>query len=282
MARYTVLTSVNDLRKRLSCCTKQERIAFVPTMGALHHGHIALVREAKRYGEVVVVSIFVNPNQFNNEEDLRNYPRTLERDLQLLSEVGEVIVFAPNTEEVYPKGYSQKEVDLGRLESVMEGAFRPGHFKGVVNVVSRLFEVIKPHVALFGIKDFQQVAVIRRMVELLNYPVEIIAVETVREPSGLASSSRNERLSDLERQEAEIIYKTMLFAKEHVKMYSPCELQQKAVDFFGSGSLRLEYLSIVDPETLENLENWTPGARICIAAYCGEVRLIDNLELLPK
>jgi pantoate--beta-alanine ligase len=276
----TVFSTVESLQNRLKNAGKSNRIAFVPTMGALHQGHIELVKQALDLSETVIVSIFVNPTQFNSKEDLQNYPRTLENDLKLLEMAGDVIVFAPTVEEMYPSTFKTIDVELGELANVMEGKFRPGHFSGVMNVVHRFFEIVQPTFALFGEKDFQQLAVIRRMVEQLKLDVQIVPCETIRETSGLARSSRNQRLNSEELEDALIIIQSMRFAQSIVEQYSPQEVAEKTIDYFNKGKLRLEYLEIVNPVSLQSINEWTLGARICIAAYCGEVRLIDNMELI--
>ncbi len=258
-------------------------IGFVPTMGALHYGHISLVSSAISQCDITVVSIFVNPTQFNNVDDLSNYPRKLEADIYLLSEIDCDIVFAPEVVEMYPEKSVavDLDLDLGILAKVMEGKFRPGHFRGVVNIVSRLFECVKPDKAFFGLKDFQQVSVIRYMTNYFHLPVEIIACPTLRELSGLAMSSRNTRLSLSQKEDALIIYKSLILAKELATTNSPNSVKNKIRDFFQKGNLVLEYFEIVNPVTLESLEgDWVSGATACIVAYCGEVRLIDNMELI--
>jgi pantoate--beta-alanine ligase len=267
--------ALNDLRSR------GRKIGFVPTMGALHEGHLALVARAFTECDTVVVSIFVNPTQFNNPTDLEKYPRMLEKDLELLQKFSGVIVFSPEYNEVYPEGEQFEGVDLGELDRVLEGKFRPGHFQGVVHVVRNLFRIVNPHRAYFGLKDFQQVAVIKRMVSKLELPVEIVECPTLRESSGLAMSSRNLRLSEKEREEALIIPRTLEFAGQLAKDHSPTEVQALAREFFSKGSLELEYLEIVDGESLQSLnDTWSDHAVCCIAAYCGPVRLIDNLRLV--
>ncbi len=280
MKDLEVFSTVRSLRERLESKPKDAKVAFVATMGALHHGHIALVKEGFSMAETVVVSIFVNPSQFNNPEDLEKYPRSLEQDIELLKAAGDVIVFAPPVEEVYPAEYQELELDLGNLETVMEGTFRPGHFKGVVNVVKRFFDIIEPDYALFGMKDFQQLSVIQFMVETLRVPVEVVGCETVREPSGLASSSRNKRLSESELKDAEYIFKTISHARSLVQDQTPVEVRASAIAYHEESPLKLEYLEIVDPRTLMPIEEWVEGARICIAAFCGGVRLIDNAALI--
>jgi pantoate--beta-alanine ligase len=250
-------------------------------MGALHEGHMALVRRAKKTTDVVVVSVFVNPTQFNNPSDLKLYPRTPEKDAALLEQNGCDIAFFPTVEEIYPEGYQTPHIPLGQLETVMEGEFRPGHFKGVVQVVNRFFELVKPDYAFFGMKDFQQVAVIRHMVKYLGLSVEIVPCPTLREASGLAMSSRNMRLSAHQLVEAIAIYDTLSRAKIQAAYMTPQEVKADALVFFAQSDLKLEYFTIADPITLEELsDEWVDGATACIAAFCGEVRLIDNMALV--
>lgn len=273
----SALLEALDLERNLD-----KSIGFVPTMGALHEGHMALIEHAKAKADVVVASVFVNPTQFNNSADLTLYPRTPENDTKLLETHGCDIAFFPTVDEMYPEERETVAIDLGPLETVMEGKFRPGHFTGVVQVVHRFFELVRPEFAFFGQKDFQQVAVIRHMVNSLQLPVEIIPCPTLRESSGLAMSSRNMRLSADERIEAEHIYRTLSYAKTLVSNHSPTEVTELATRFFATSSMELEYFSIVNPDTLMPLtDNWVNGATACIAAYCGEVRLIDNQELIP-
>jgi pantoate--beta-alanine ligase len=254
-------------------------IGFVPTMGALHEGHLNLIRRAQRENDCVVVSIFVNPTQFNNPRDLELYPRMLDQDQQVLSTLGfDVLLFAPSTSEVYPENDVYQPIDLKGLENVLEGTFRPGHFQGVVHVVRNLFRMVLPHKAYFGRKDLQQLAVIRHMTRFFDFDIEIVACDTLRESSGLAMSSRNLRLSPEEREEALIIYQTLNKVKEWSKTNSPGKVKQLAIEFFPKDKLRLEYLEIVNDHTFEPLnQNWSEHSSCCIAAYCGDVRLIDNM-----
>lgn len=259
-------------------------IGFVPTMGALHKGHLGLVDQAKKENDIVVVSIFVNPAQFNNKNDLLRYPRDLENDLQLLNSRSCDIVFVPTEEEIYPPGYQEPDLDLGMLESVMEGKFRPGHFKGVVMVVKRLFEIVRPDKAYFGKKDFQQVAVVRRLNEAFELVPEIIACPTAREASGLAMSSRNELLTPEQRQDASILFRTLTSLKEKVKPgEDPALLSMWAIqNIEQNSSLKPEYVEIVKESSLEPVSrfNGTPVVA-CVAAWAGNVRLIDNLTIFP-
>ena len=277
-----VYSKTSDLKNVINNVKAQGKtIGFVPTMGALHNGHISLVNTSEEQCDITIVSIFVNPTQFNNIEDLNNYPRTLEEDIKLLEKSTNCdILFSPSFTDVYPEDFQKSKLNLGLLENVMEGKHRPGHFEGVVNVVKRLFEIVEPTKAFFGLKDFQQVAVIKYMTKAFSLPVEIMACPTLRETSGLAMSSRNQRLSENEKEEALIIHKTLLKAKELSSTCTPREVIEKSISFFEKGNLKLEYFEIVNPLTLESLdENWTEGSTACIVAYCGEVRLIDNLQL---
>ncbi|HEY6161697.1 MAG TPA: pantoate--beta-alanine ligase [Bacteroidia bacterium] len=267
----------------LSLKAKNKRIGFVPTMGALHPGHISLIEQCRKENEVCVASIFVNPTQFNDKEDLERYPRTLGADSAMLERAGCDVLFAPPVEEVYPQvGINNKwqQVDLGELDSVMEGAHRPGHFKGVIQVVSRLFDIVEPHRAYFGQKDFQQLAVIREMTRQLNYPVQIIACPTMRENDGLAMSSRNMRLTPGERKEAPKISRVLFKVKELAKERSVEELKRFAVDELNKEKLfTLEYFEIADAATLQPAKDLSKPAVACVALKLGAVRLIDNISL---
>ncbi|AEA42893.1 pantoate--beta-alanine ligase [Fluviicola taffensis] len=277
-----ILNTVEELKQALNSARNEGKsIGFVPTMGALHQGHMDLVSRASVECDIVVASVFVNPTQFNNTSDLELYPRTPEADSELLKKFGCDIAFFPSVAEIYPENSIYPQVDLGSLDQVMEGKFRPGHFNGVVQVVWRLFDIVQPQKAFFGLKDFQQVAVIQRMVEVLDLPVQIVPCETLRTEKGLAMSSRNKRLSEGQKEEALIIYKTLSQAKEDALTLSPAQTLINALSNFETGSLKLEYLNIIHPKTLEDLTTeWVPGATMCIACFCGEVRLIDNLTLL--
>jgi pantoate--beta-alanine ligase len=253
-------------------------IGFVPTMGALHDGHLSLVERASRECDAVVVSIYVNPTQFNNPDDFLKYPKTLDQDLQLLNVFPKVLVFVPTTEEVYPQDDHYDPIELGKLDRVLEGKYRPGHFQGVVHVVRNLLNAVNPKKAYFGLKDFQQLAVIRRFVQLQGMKTQIIACDTLREPSGLALSSRNLRLTEKEKTEALVIYRTLEHIKDWRKTCKPSEAKKLALEFFQNGHLDLEYLEIIDGDEFRTLEDeWSENSLCCIAAYCGEVRLIDNM-----
>jgi pantoate--beta-alanine ligase len=248
-------------------------------MGALHKGHLSLVERAARENDRVVVSIFVNPNQFNDPNDLKNYPRTLEADLSLLSSMPCDYVFAPEVDEIYPEP-DTREFNFGALEEVMEGRFRPGHFNGVAQVVSKLFDIVKPDKAYFGLKDFQQYSILKNMVAKLGFQLEIVACDIVREADGLALSSRNALLSKEHRSIAPIIYRTLQEAVVEAGTYSPAEVIRRVIEKINSSALlRVEYFEIVDELTLQSVTSWThPGRKVgCIAVYAGQVRLIDNI-----
>jgi pantoate--beta-alanine ligase len=275
---HTIIQTRNAIEKQLS---EGKSIGFVPTMGALHEGHLMLVRQAAAENDFVVVSIFVNPIQFNNPEDLEKYPRTLETDLQRLEGTGCDLVFAPSVQEMYPEP-DTTEFDFGHIDKVMEGKFRPGHFRGVAVVVKKFFEIVTPQKAYFGEKDFQQLAVIKKMVALLKLPVEIIPFPIVREPDGLAMSSRNARLTIEERAEATAIYKALTGAKENYSWFIPAGVKQLVTGEIQENKyFRVEYVEVVDTITLQPIDDWSDAehAVVCVAAYIGAVRLIDNIVL---
>lgn len=254
-------------------------IGFVPTMGALHAGHLSLVKISVEQCDMTIASIFVNPIQFNNPKDLEKYPRTFDADSKMLEEAGCDVIFYPSVDEMYPTEAVEK-FDFGQLETVMEGAFRPGHFNGVAVVVKRLFEIVNPDKAYFGKKDFQQLAIVKALVKQIQFPVEIIGMETVREPDGLAMSSRNMRLSSDERTKAVEISKVLKFIQENKSRYSPLLLEAQAIDRL-SKNFKIEYIQIVDGHSLQPISSWnqTDYPIVCVAAFLGKVRLIDNLEL---
>lgn len=260
--------------------SKSNQVGFVPTMGALHKGHISLVKRAKDENEKSVCSIFVNPTQFNNQEDLSKYPRTLEADLEKLEESGCDAVFVPEPLEIYPEEV-KLSFNFGRLEEVLEGKFRPGHFNGVGIVVSKLFNIVKPSRAYFGLKDLQQCAVINRLVKDLSFSLELILCDTVREDDGLAMSSRNTRLSSSDRQTAPFLYQTLLKGKEN--LLAGQKISAILVEIHEAyqlhPSFQLEYYDIVDFETLESIHSYNPQQKtaIVVAAHLGGIRLIDNI-----
>lgn len=260
-------------------------IGFVPTMGALHAGHISLIERAKQENDLAVCSIFVNPTQFNNPEDLKKYPRTLEKDCEMLLPAGCDVVFAPSPDEMYPS-LPQLKMDFGTLETVMEGKFRPGHFNGVGIVVSKLFNIVKPNKAYFGQKDLQQVAVIRCMVQDLSFDLELISCPTLRETDGLAMSSRNVRLSPEVRALAPQIYKSLTLAKEKLQAgFTVKEMQVAVNEHFAKFpelarvAFHLEYFEAANFDTLLPIEGKIADGKnaLCIAAFLGGVRLIDNI-----
>jgi pantoate--beta-alanine ligase len=256
-------------------------IGFVPTMGALHDGHKALVSRCVSENDICVVSVFVNPTQFNNTADLQKYPRNLERDAQMLELAGCSLIFAPEPEEIYNSAEinNQFDFDFNGLDKIMEGKFRPGHFNGVVQIVSKLFKLIEPDKAYFGEKDFQQLAIIHHMVKSLNFNVEIIDCPIVRESTGLALSSRNERLTATQRKNAIEISKVLIESRNFAPKLSPKELTDWVIDKIDKAPyLKVEYYEIVSSESLQTLDSWTEPAVGCIAVFCGEVRLIDNIR----
>lgn len=275
-----VIKEIKDLQAIVSQQKAEgKRIGFVPTMGALHAGHLSLVEEAGRETDFVVVSIFVNPTQFNDPNDLAKYPRTLDADCRLLGETPCQLVFAPEATTMYPEPDTRR-FDFGPLEQVMEGRFRPGHFNGVAQIVSKLFEAVRPDRAFFGQKDFQQLVIVKAMVKQLNLPVEIVPCPIVRETGGLAMSSRNERLSAEQRTNAAAIYQALLDAKNLAGSTSVNELKKRIAEQIDANPfLETEYVEIVDDVELKSVESWEqPVNKVaCVAVYCGEVRLIDNL-----
>ena len=276
-----VIQTIKELRTELKQFREEGKlIGFVPTMGALHEGHASLVRRAVAENDVVVVSVFVNPTQFNDSNDLVKYPRTLEADCRLLEKEGATLVFAPSVEEMYPEPDTRR-FHYAPLDTVMEGKYRPGHFNGVCQIVSKLFLIVEPHYAYFGEKDFQQLAIIREMVARLDMPVRIVGCPIVREEDGLALSSRNARLSTEDRTHALAISRTLFDSLTYSKTHTVAETQtfiEKAIA--ESEGLELEYFELVDGNTLQKISSWdeTDYAVGCITVYCGEVRLIDNIK----
>lgn len=276
-----LIQTVKELKAQLDVLRKEgKQIGLVPTMGALHEGHSSLVRRAVAENDVVVVSDFVNPTQFNDQNDLIKYPRTLEADCALLEKEGAHIVFAPSVEEVYPEP-DTRQFSYAPLDTVMEGKYRPGHFNGVCQIVSKLFMMVEPHRAYFGEKDFQQLAIIREMVKQMQFPLQIVGCPIVRESDGLALSSRNARLSTEERQQALNISKTLFASVDFSKTHTVAETQAFVEESIAEADgLELEYFEMVDGLTLQKVNNWEDTDYIvgCITVYCGEVRLIDNIK----
>jgi len=292
-----ILSTKNQVRNCISEFKLQGKtIGFVPTMGALHQGHISLLNYCKSQTNVSVCSIFVNPTQFNNSYDLTKYPRTLDTDCKMLEKAGCDIVFAPEVSEMYSEQellfkkqgiedrswMDGKNVEFGLLADVMEGKFRPGHFNGVAQVVSKLFKIVGPNKAFFGQKDFQQLAIIRSMTKQMGFAIEIIACPTLREPNGLAMSSRNERLTKEDREKASLISKTLFAVKEMQTLKTIGELKAFAeAQIKTEPKMTLEYFEIADADTLQPINNFkeTKNAVACIALQLGNVRLIDNVLL---
>ena len=279
--KMQVVKHIIDLRAILDIKKKEGvRIGFVPTMGALHEGHLSLVEKAGMETGFVVVSIFVNPTQFNDKGDLERYPRNLEKDVALLAPTPCKLVFAPEPDEIYPEP-DTRQFNFGALEEVMEGKFRPGHFNGVAQVVSRLFDIVKPDKAFFGQKDFQQLAIINEMVRQLSIPVEIVPCPIVREKDGLAMSSRNMLLTPKQRENAVHISATLFEATSKTSEFNVPQLCKWVIDSINSNEhLNIEYFEIVDSVTLQPVQNWSdPGEKVgCIAVHCGKIRLIDNVK----
>lgn len=275
-----VVTKIADLQKKIAeIRTNGGTVGLVPTMGALHNGHLELVKRCVAENSICVVSVFVNPTQFNDKNDLLHYPRTLDADCKLLESAGCAIAFAPEVEEMYPVE-DTRVFNLGAVAEVMEGKYRPGHFNGVAQIVSKLFDAVQPDRAYFGEKDFQQIAVIRSMVKLLNYPVEIVACPIVREDDGMALSSRNLRLTPEQRKNAVSISQTLFKSRTFAEQHSVAETIDYVVNTLNSVlDLDVEYFEIVNGNTLLSVNDWSDSDYIvgCITVYCGEVRLIDNI-----
>ncbi len=273
--------TITDLRQQLTREKAEgKKIGFVPTMGALHDGHLSLVKKASECCDVVVVSVFVNPTQFNDQQDLKRYPRVLYKDIALLETTACAYVFAPSVIEVYPEE-DKRVFDFGHLDKVLEGAFRPGHFNGVAQVVSRLFAIVEPDKAFFGQKDFQQIVIIKEMVRQLKLNVEIVPCPIVRQDDGLALSSRNALLSEEQRKSAVLISKTLSEARNIASSKSVEELKQWVKDQIDSDPLlKTEYFEIVDDIHFMPVLSWSdPVNKVgCIAVYVGKIRLIDNIS----
>ena len=256
-------------------------IGFVPTMGALHEGHVQLVKQSKKKCNITIVSIFVNPTQFNNPRDFKTYPNTLDLDLEKLMSLGCDIVYTPSVRDLYDTGEKSKQFNFGRLTNHMEGKYRPGHFNGMATIVEKLFKIINPDAAFFGQKDLQQLQIVNALVKQINLPIEIICVPTVREKNGLAKSSRNNRLTNNEKKEGSIIYNCLRYCSlnkkkgiSELKSYIENEFQKQKI-------ITLEYVEFVSIDSMSPITKWKDKNKsaICIAAYINEVRLIDNIIL---
>jgi len=276
-----IIASTTALTQQLASLHEGKTIGFVPTMGALHEGHLSLVRQAKADSDIVVVSIFVNPTQFNNPDDLRNYPREPEADIQKLKSAGADIIFTPSEKEIYPEP-DTRIFDFGTMDKVMEGFYRPGHFNGVAQVVDRLFSLVQPQLAFFGEKDFQQLAIIKALVAQKQLPIRIVSCPTVREPDGLAMSSRNLLLTATQRTHAPLIYKTLQAAADKVGSSTIPALKkwvQTTIDT--DPELETEYAEIIDACSLQPINEWAEAdsVQLCVAVYARPIRLIDNIKL---
>ncbi|WP_347246222.1 pantoate--beta-alanine ligase [Thermogutta sp.] len=284
MAMPTVIRSAQEMQSQSRQLRRAgRRIGFVPTMGALHEGHLSLVRAAKRECEEVVVSIYVNPTQFGRGEDFERYPRNLEKDLELLADLDVPWVFAPTDSEMYPTGFDTW-VEVGRMAQPWEGKFRPGHFRGVATVVLKLFHLVEPDIAYFGEKDYQQLLVVRQMVRDLNLAVEIRPCPTVREPDGLAMSSRNQYLSPKEREDALVLYRSLCLAQERVRAgekdaHAIAVAMRELISSVPYA--QIDYVALVDPETLEEVLTIDRPVQALLAVRLGSTRLIDNMRIVP-
>ena len=276
-----IIDTIKDLRLLLDeSRAAGNSVGLVPTMGALHAGHASLVERAVKENDVVVVSVFVNPTQFNDKNDLKNYPRTLDADCALLERIGATVAFAPSVEEMYPEE-DTRQFSFAPLDTVMEGACRPGHFNGVAQIVSKLFYAVEPDRAYFGEKDFQQLAIIREMVRQLGMGLEIVGCPIVREEDGLAMSSRNTLLSEDERERALTISSTLFASADFAKINTLAATKAFVEDMINdTPGLELEYYQIVDGNTLQEIGEWSDSDYVvgCIALFCGNVRLIDNIK----
>jgi len=281
MIKMKIFSIIAELKAEIAAQKAAGKtIGLIPTMGALHSGHASLVQRCASENDVAVVSIFVNPTQFNDKNDLLHYPRTLEKDMELLQKAGCTIIFAPTEQEIYPEP-DTRIFDFSPLDKVMEGKYRPGHFNGVAQIVSKLFDIVTPDRAYFGEKDFQQLAIIQEMVKQLQLPLEIVPCPIIREADGLALSSRNARLSDTQRKKAVTISKILFESRTFVASKSVIELTNWVIDNINKESeLRVEYYEIVDGNSLQAVTSWDETDSIvgCITVFCGEVRLIDNIR----
>lgn len=277
-----VFTTVESLHSYIHENPNLGRLAFIPTLGALHQGHLALMQRGQDHCDSIVVSIFVNPTQFNNPKDLEKYPRPLANDIYLLEKQNADILFLPKNEEIYPDGLNMHvPIDVSHLTTVLEGPNRPGHFEGVVTVVKRLLDIVKPHCLIMGQKDYQQQAIIGEMIRQLKMPVELITHPTIREPSGLAMSSRNVRIDPKLRPLAPTLYQTLLEAKKMYPRYTPKQIESHCGKKILDAGFNLEYFSLVHSSSLQSVTQWGDATSTvaCVAAWLGDIRLIDNMIL---
>ena len=278
-----ILTNIDSLKQFVDRYKiEKKRIGFVPTMGALHEGHLSLVRQAQQDCDIVVCSIFVNPTQFNNSKDLENYPITIEQDSKLLEEQACDILFLPSAKEMYPNGLTTNTYLLNGIDKMLEGRKRPGHFDGVCTIVHRLFSIVEPNAAFFGEKDFQQLAIIKQMVQSLSLPIDIKSGITIREKNGLAKSSRNKLLTASQQQKASQIYDSLIKVKSLYGQLDNEEIKETiGLEINQTEEMKLDYIAIVKPHTFEPIigKAQKQEARVLIAVFLGNVRLIDNLSL---
>ena len=278
-----ILKYVADVASQLNkLISANSSIGFVPTMGALHKGHLSLLEKCKENCDITICSIFINPTQFNNAEDFKKYPVTLENDIYLLEKKGCDILFLPEVSEMYPEGIvSKKHFDLGYLENILEGKFRPWHFQGVCQVVERLLEIVAPTYLFLGQKDYQQCMVIKKLLEIENLNIELIICKTLREESGLAMSSRNLRLNEEQREKAAEIHKTLLNLKQKIKPGSISHLKKEAKEYLSNKNIKPDYVEIAEAGNLKPIEEWDGTTELValVAAFIGDVRLIDNILL---
>jgi len=283
--KIEVITTIDEMQKRADGWRQSGKtIVFVPTMGFLHEGHLALMRRGREYGDILVISIFVNPTQFGPQEDFETYPRDFERDRRLAESVGVDVIFAPQNDEMYGERF-QTYVSLEELPQHLCGLSRPNHFRGVATIVSKLFNIVKPHVSIFGEKDYQQLVIIRQMVRDLNFDIRIVGAPTVREPDGLAMSSRNNYLSPEERRSASVLFQSLKLAQKSVaegerdarKLINAASAHIKSVPH-----TQIDYVTICDPETLDDVDQIGGPVLMALAVKVGKTRLIDNTILKPK
>lgn len=273
-------TTVNDLSAYIREIKPTKTIGFVPTMGALHLGHISLIEESKKHCDISICSIFVNPTQFNNASDLENYPRLIENDMKLLLENGCDVLFHPNVEQMYPNGLQKNEEDYGQVLKVFEGLHRPGHFDGVLTVVARLFDIVKPHKSFFGQKDYQQCIVVAELIKRKFPEIELHVCPILRENGGLAMSSRNLRLNDIEKSDALLINKALQYIQSGFGQKDLAILIEEAKQIINESKLlSIEYLDVANAINLEPIKNSNTKAIALAAVHCGPVRLIDNILL---
>jgi len=264
--------------------SQQQQVGFVPTMGALHLGHLTLIKTALAQNDVVVCSIFVNPTQFGDQQDLDLYPRPIERDIEQLEQLGCHALFLPTVDEIYPEDLVSPTFDLDGLDQTMEGAHRPGHFEGVVQVVHRLLDIVQPNSLFMGQKDYQQFAIIKHMLQLMKSPIDLVRVPIVREPNGLAMSSRNVRLSDKGRQQAQLISKTLFQAQKEAPTLSLAAVKQNAISFLQQHNLEIDYFEIIDGDRLCAIDDFNQAATVtaCTTIKIDGVRLLDNIILKER